>query len=746
MPITVEVNPDGAIEVQPLIPITASELVAMAPDFKGDTGAPGPGMIHMVGKLTGTPPDFIGTDMPQGLALDRAGSVNGQYRFAFTGAKPPTTNYQIQIVSIHDDNEPERLFKTPDGDKTVDGFLVVAENIAETDIFARFSISVTWAVDGGGLGLDEGFLESFAAEDAFRATRTTRDTVSFKGSTWTRAGTAGHSPSEGNGVTAVVDASGRLWRRGFDGPANAAWWGVLPGAGDVSAHLQAALDACAADPRLRELYIPPGTYELGSKVTYTAPDSTRALRLTGAGQGATTLRWSVAGGGLEAFIPAPQGDLIAMLEVSRMRLATTHADGGRGLRVVQAGTGGGYAPAFLSDDLAVVREGGGAWETAMRLENLSSFEVVRPFVHSGQSAAGEVGISIDNPAETSLRFKCRIVSPIINFIDTGIRQRGHCESLSIEGMGTVLGRIALDLDGASTLNGSPFTSPHLFIGAGIHLNSKQDTIRLANWRAVVISDADIYSGIGVDDVDGANLRFVNVSQLAWSGGKCEHGAVARQRRHFSFTNVTTFSILGVEMTNATDGSEVLGGSGNGRIVGCILSKYRPDPNAARSGDGIYAIGAGNNVGITGCRFTGWSGGILLDADEWSIVGTDFDDSDFGVFNSGTGTVRLTGCGGNVSNIYPIGTPPTPRGGPYADTVVRTLTGGSTTETVDVGLPVGVFPSKPRSGFLLGDAGLIGAYEFNAAESTARNARFTVRAPGGGNLPAGGHRFSVLVTQ
>lgn len=81
------------------------------------------------------------------------------------------------------------------------------------------------------------------------------------------------------------------------------------------------------------------------------------------------------------------------------------------------------------------------------------------------------------------------------------------------------------------------------------------------------------------------------------------------------------------------------------------------------------------------------------------------------------------------------------------TYVKTLTGGSVSETFNISIASGVFLVKPTSGFVSisdpASANVIATYDYGNVGSTATNVVITVKAISG-TIPAGPYRFSVLI--
>lgn len=86
--------------------------------------------------------------------------------------------------------------------------------------------------------------------------------------------------SADNGGTIIVDASGRRWKRNFEGAMFIEWFGADPtGSADSTAPIQSAIASGA-----KNIYVPPGLYKITSTVTLS---TTRDLTFRGAGRDAT---------------------------------------------------------------------------------------------------------------------------------------------------------------------------------------------------------------------------------------------------------------------------------------------------------------------------------------------------------------------------------------------------------------------------------------------------------------------------
>lgn len=81
---------------------------------------------------------------------------------------------------------------------------------------------------------------------------------------------------------------------------------------------------------------------------------------------------------------------------------------------------------------------------------------------------------------------------------------------------------------------------------------------------------------------------------------------------------------------------------------------------------------------------------------------------------------------------------------FSDSVVRTLTGGALTETINVDLTNRGFSAKPDNGWAQcsNNANLVAAYDYDAAGNSSTNAVVRITTLDGTNVPSGLHRFSV----
>lgn len=84
---------------------------------------------------------------------------------------------------------------------------------------------------------------------------------------------------------------------------------------------------------------------------------------------------------------------------------------------------------------------------------------------------------------------------------------------------------------------------------------------------------------------------------------------------------------------------------------------------------------------------------------------------------------------------------------YSDSVVKTLTGGTLTETFNVDLTNRGFGAKPDLGWAQcsNDSNIVAAYDYDAAGNSSTNAVVRITTLDGTNLPSGLHRFHVEFT-
>lgn len=81
---------------------------------------------------------------------------------------------------------------------------------------------------------------------------------------------------------------------------------------------------------------------------------------------------------------------------------------------------------------------------------------------------------------------------------------------------------------------------------------------------------------------------------------------------------------------------------------------------------------------------------------------------------------------------------------YEVSEVKTLTGGATTETINIDTTNRGFSAKPDAGWIqcASDSNIVGVYDFDNGSNSSTTSYFNLRTVDGTNLPAGNQRFSI----
>lgn len=81
---------------------------------------------------------------------------------------------------------------------------------------------------------------------------------------------------------------------------------------------------------------------------------------------------------------------------------------------------------------------------------------------------------------------------------------------------------------------------------------------------------------------------------------------------------------------------------------------------------------------------------------------------------------------------------------YEVSEVKSLTGGSTTETINIDTTNRGFSAKPDAGWIqcASDSNIVGVYDFDNASNSSTTSYFNLRTVDGTNVPAGNQRFSI----
>lgn len=193
------------------------------------------------------------------------------------------------------------------------------------------------------------------------------------------------------------------------------------------------------------------------------------------------------------------------------------------------------------------------------------------------------------------------------------------------------------------------------------------------------------------------------------------------------------TVVGGNITGCTTrGIEI--GDQNNNIIGVTIKKCGQQ--------GIQVNAGVTNFKIIDCHIESTTTAILVSAgasDKYYIVGNHVATGNTNtVIDNGTGIIKVVKDNIGVTEYKKQ----------FAASTINNLVGGAATESINVAIPAGIFSNKPQAGFLLVSSPvadqIIGFYDFDNVNSTANNAVFSITRRDGATLTAGNRRFSVLL--
>ena len=454
---------------------------------------------------------------------------------------------------------------------------------------------------------------------------------------------SGDVSSADNGVTIIVDAAGRRWKRIFDGSTiYTSWAGVLGDGSNESAKVQSALDVIAAGNA--HTLIIDGIINCGStKLVYSASSNLRDIALVGDSYTNSQLYWDGANGGLEFNLGASAGEDAATLTVKRISLRTTFAGGGTAIRVIKTASNV-VAPNAIYEDVYILQTDGGHWDYGIHTTDMSDQWFSRCYIMLFGSNPSSC-VYIDNNLSGISVFGAYFYGCSFNGGLKSIYSTGQIESLYITDCSLVGARDCVHLDAAGTTSGNP----HATI-KGCHINGKRSSVKTNLWRAVTITGSDIYSGVGTGDEAGQNMTMTSADHIAITGNKFEIGAPAFARSFIALQDVENFSIASNVMNNASAGGiKILGSSSQGSVTGNTIKGYEP---VAKTSEGIYNVAGGGEFTYSGNIIRWFSDGIQLNNSNNVIVGNVFSNLNMGVYAvGGVDNVAKSNSFSAVSNKF-----------------------------------------------------------------------------------------------
>lgn len=492
-------------------------------------------------------------------------------------------------------------------------------------------------------------------------------------------------------------------------PINVRDYGAVgDGVTDDTAAMQAALNSGATS-----IFIPSGTYVLSSKLTYTTALTTKSFSIVGEDQVKTILKWSSASGGIEFTLPASASQLTSKVTVKNMSLVTTYADGGAAIKVNRTASAA-VAPNNLFEDLYIYQEGSGYWTYGIHSIDASDSWFNRLYIMLFGSSSTAC-VFLDNNLTTQSVYGAYFSQCSFNGAVNCLRIRGQLESVYVTDSSFVGATDVIDADAV----GTTFGNPHISVQT-CHLNAKRTTIQLNKWRAVLISDTDVYSGVGVGDVAGKNINISDADHVSIVGNKFEIGAPANARSFIQLTDVDNFVISSNNMNNASAAGVIISGtSGRGVISSNTILGY---VDGTKNNEGIYNVATTGFVTYTGNVIDYFDKGILFNSPNNTVLGNTFLNLNLGIDSvGGTENYAKGNTFNTVTTLYSgilrrelfasatVNPPSIAAGGRHTELV--TVTGAVVGDFVDFAAPYDVTNLNITAN--VQNANTVGLYFYNA---------------------------------
>ena len=215
----------------------------------------------------------------------------------------------------------------------------------------------------------------------------------------------------------------------------------------------------------------------------------------------------------------------------------------------------------------------------------------------------ETAIYLDNDTNAS-RYNLSMRGLNLQGGQYGIQVKGHCENVRITdyeivGQGT---NIFFDGTGTTIPGGQ---NPVCIVSNG-HSNCKSYGIRCFNWKVLIVTGADIYSGVGTGDTAGANINVSNGQFVSVVGCKLGTGAVGVLRQGIELTNVKD-SQISANFEFFTNGGVVVDGTVDNRLT--VFGSNFFGYSAAFMSSGIYIAAGSCRSSITGNTFENCTIGV-----------------------------------------------------------------------------------------------------------------------------------------
>jgi hypothetical protein len=550
-----------------------------------------------------------------------------------------------------------------------------------------------------------GDLNSIASYTDLRSYTGTQNLIYITGATNTSrplgiAGTFQVDPSDNtsvdNGGTIIVGVDGRRWKRDFSGPANPVWFGADPfGVVDSFAAFVSASSSHNA------IEFPPGNFRLTDSPTIAV---NREVSITGSGQGVTNLVFENQSG----LVVNMFGFTVPReFTLARMSLLS-NSTGGTALSINRTSTNSIESGINLMDLTICGFEGAhdpDKWFARAIDINNSRFitlDNVRIWGKEFNDGSAIDGVRIRTTNITQAQFQVFVDKLSIGNYRTGFRVEGNVEGIYWNKSEIFACRnpLVVDRTGA-TLSGT------VLIGEA-HFNGSGDVLVLKNITTFGFSNSEAFHGFNESGGPfGSAIITVEGSRYTRIVGSKISSSLAS----IPFDGV---KFVGAQESFIGGGSVIRGFSRHGIDIAT---------SSTISVDGVRIIGNSSTT----------SRGIVIDAAS--------NDIDIGHAPTTGVLIGLVDNSGKAVRQYID----------YVDTVIFTLTGGAPTESINITIPTGYYTSKPTYVDVVANTSttnqsLLCAYHFDAPESTATNARITVRTPDGSNIIAGPKRFMFRISK
>lgn len=496
------------------------------------------------------------------------------------------------------------------------------------------------------------------------------------------------TPDDGGRV--IVDVSGRRWKRDTKGKTNPDWFGADPtGISDTYPAFIAAVS------KYDSIEFGPGRYRFTASPVITA---NREISIEGAGQGVTSLIFENSSG-----IVVDMSGFTVPREFSIRRMSLlSNSVGGTALTINRVSTSSIESGINLQDLTICGFEGAhdpDKWfERAIDINNsrFITIDNVRIWGREFNNGAAVDGIRIRTSNINQAQFQVFVNKLSIANYRTGFRVEGNVEGIYWNASEIFACRNPLIVDRTgATLAGT------VLIGEA-HFNGSGDVMVFKNVTTVGISNTEAFHGF---NESGGPFGSSIITIEGGRNNRIVGSKITSSLASIPFNGVR---FIGVQ-ESFIGGATVIRG----------FSRHGID------------IATSSNISIDGVRIIGNSGtdsrGIVIDADSAAI--------DIGHAPTTQVLIGLVDNSGKAAVQYRD----------YTGTEIFTMAGGSPVASIDIPIPAYRFTSKPNfvavsASTSTTNQSLLCNYHFDAPESTATNARVTVRTADGSNILAGPKRF------